>query len=325
MSDTHGNTHSDTHSDTHDDKQQATKKIQQWASDASYVLRGAGAELYYEVVGPPDAPALFYLHGGPGYNSYSFRELVGEELQHYRVIYADQRGAGRSLTDDPATSLQLEVLAEDVLHICNQLELQDVMLLAHGFGAMIALTLAYHAPDALRGMVLFNPWLDMPTLAARIYQFSQNIAQLTELPEGHPQQWVLEASQQWGGKSLFDALFFASPQPRMQLEHIDATSGIFFRHEAEDDAPLWEISVTALLEKIQTPTILMVGQQDKSCYPDQAEILLSKMPHALVSIVEGGHYPWLDAADFEQLLQESLVMLRRQAEENEQEVTSGDS
>lgn len=304
--------------DLHNLNAQATDTIQKWAHDASYVLRGAGAELYYEVVGPVDAPALFYLHGGPGYNSYSFRELVGDELKHYRVIYADQRGAGRSVSDDPAQALQLDILAEDVLHILEQLQLKDVMLLGHGFGAMVALTLAYHAPERMRGMLLFNPWLDMPTLAARIYQFAHKIPQMQELPEGAPFDWVLEASQQWGGKTLFDSMFFASASARMQLEHIDANSGIFFRHESEDDAALWHVTVAALLEAIDVPTILMVGQQDVSSYPDQAEILLQKMPHALVSIVEGGHYPWLDAADFEQLLQESLVMLRRLAEEKEE-------
>ena len=58
-----------------------------------------GADLYFEVVAPEedesDTPTLIYLHGGPGYNSLTFRDLVGERLSRYRVIYLDQRGGGR--------------------------------------------------------------------------------------------------------------------------------------------------------------------------------------------------------------------------------------
>jgi len=54
------------------------------------------ADLYVERVGPADAPAVYYLHGGPGYSSHSFRDLMGDELEAYQVVYADQRGGGRS-------------------------------------------------------------------------------------------------------------------------------------------------------------------------------------------------------------------------------------
>src|SRR5690606_28581054 len=54
------------------------------------------ARLYFERVGPREASTVYFLHGGPGYNASSFRELVGEELEAYDVIYADARGGGRS-------------------------------------------------------------------------------------------------------------------------------------------------------------------------------------------------------------------------------------
>ena len=50
----------------------------------TYFERLNGADLYFEVVAPEegesDAPTLIYLHGGPGYNALTFRDLVGERL-----------------------------------------------------------------------------------------------------------------------------------------------------------------------------------------------------------------------------------------------------
>src|SRR5690606_3907994 len=56
----------------------------------------ADADLYVERVGPDQAPVVYYLHGGPGYGSHSFRDLMGDDLEQFQVIYADQRGGGRS-------------------------------------------------------------------------------------------------------------------------------------------------------------------------------------------------------------------------------------
>lgn len=64
----------------------------------SQMISIRGKDLYVEAVGPEDAPALLFLHGGPGgTGSYEFmlsqRELLS---QHVRLIALDQRGVLRS-------------------------------------------------------------------------------------------------------------------------------------------------------------------------------------------------------------------------------------
>ena len=58
---------------------------------------------------------------------------------------------------------------------------------------------------------------------------------------------------------------------------------------------LWEL--TADLGPLRTlahPTVVVLGRADGSSYPRQAEIVLSALPHALLSLLETAHYPWLD-------------------------------
>lgn len=77
-----------------------------------------GADLHFEVQGDPTTePPVVFLHGGPGYNSYSFQALFGERIER-PVVYLDQRGSGRSGpledTEQGADTLDLDTLVGDV-------------------------------------------------------------------------------------------------------------------------------------------------------------------------------------------------------------------
>ena len=265
--------------------------------DESYRLDTPDAELYFELVGPADAPVIFYLHGGPGYNSHSFRDLAEDELRGFRVIYADQRGAGRSLADTGA-DLGVEALAGDVVAVLDALRVPRVTLLAHGFGALIAAAVVKRAPERLERLVLVNPWVDMPELAKTVQLTSARLAgrevgedDLAELP---PAERVAEAAGSAGGKGLFDSLFFSSTGSRMRLEHSDAE---LFTELQESVLTGWQDiwELTADLTPLREfPVVVIVGRDDGSCYPRQAELVLSALPGALVSLLETAHYPWLD-------------------------------
>ncbi len=265
--------------------------------DEAYRLDTPDAELYFELVGPPNAPVIFYLHGGPGYNSHSFRELAADELRGFRVVYADQRGAGRSLADTGA-DLGVEALAEDVFAILDALRLTRVTLLAHGFGALIAAAAVKQSPARIERLILVNPWADMPELAKTVQLSAARLSgrEVTEddLAELPPAERVVEAVQSWGGKGLFDTLFFASTGSRMRLEHADAELFTELQESVLSGwQDIWEL--TADLTPLRShPAVVIVGRQDGSCYPRQAELVLGALPHALFSLLETAHYPWLD-------------------------------
>ncbi len=268
--------------------------------DEAYRLDTPDAELYFELVGPPDAPVIFYLHGGPGYNSGSFRDLVGDDLVGYRVVYTDQRGAGRSLADTGA-DLGVEATARDVFAIMDALRIPQATLLSHGFGALAALEAAQLQPERVERLVLVNPWVDMPELAKTLQLAALKLSgrevsedELTELP---PAERVAEAvSSGAGGKGLFDSLLFLTAGSRMRLEHADAEGFADLQESVlEGWQNLWEL--TADLGPLRTlahPTVVVLGRADGSSYPRQAEIVLSALPHALLSLLETAHYPWLD-------------------------------
>jgi proline iminopeptidase len=288
--------------------------MSEWQDDIFNVAR-EGADLYVERAGPKGAPVVYYLHGGPGYNSHSFRDLAGDDLEAYQVIYADQRGGGRSYGSGAA---DLTVLASDVAAVLNSLEVPRAVLLAHGFGALVAVEVARAYPHLVTGLVLMNPWLSMPLLARDLNRAAVRLAggaadAATEPEEqgdegyvGEPGQLVDEAFSLVNPKVLFDHLQFPFPSTRLRLEHSDADTLL---GPAEEDEPVgvWALDQLPHLHELAGPTVLLIGRQDGTVYPTQAEAALSRMPGALVSIVEAGHYPWIDEPEaFTPLLHQAL-------------------
>lgn len=135
-----------------------------------YIERLNGADLYFEVSGNLDSgeTPLVFLHGGPGYNSYSFRELFGESLER-PIVYLDGRGSGRSGpledTEQGHDTLDLDTLVADPEAVRDHLELDKIVPLGHGFGALIALEYARRHPAQTERVIVVGPWIHFPALA----------------------------------------------------------------------------------------------------------------------------------------------------------------
>lgn len=280
--------------------------------DRIYNVERTDTDLYVEQAGPEDAPVLYFLHGGPGYSSHSFRDLLGSDLDAYRMIYPDQRGGGRSWTEN---QFGLQELADDVRAICTALELPPVTLLAHGFGALTAVQAAVDHPKVVSGIVFVNPWFSMPLLAGTLHRTAAQLAEYPEPAEGTEltvDELIDEAFSWTPAHRIFEHLQFPRPQARLQLEHSDS-SALLGPADTGEFAEPWQADVLPLLTKLEQQVVLMAGQHDGTVLPDQAEAALLQLPQALFTLISGGHYPWLDDPDmFLDLLQQGLEAVQEQ-------------
>ena len=282
--------------------------------DEVFHVETAHADLYVEDVGPSAAPAIFYLHGGPGYNAFSFRDLMGDELEPYRMIYADQRGAGRSYVDTP---FDVDVLAEDVIRILDALEVPQAALLAHGFGAQVAVRAASAHASRIERLLLVAPWISMPMLARSLQREAAVRSgdpgsalppedSLAEPAALDPEDLVTEAFSRVPAKQLFDEMQFPSPSSRLRLEHSD-TEALFGPQELIEPEGVWRLDARDVLAELAQGVVVLAPTHDRTSYPDQIEAVLEHAPHALVSLLDSGHYPWIDApVTFVELLHEAI-------------------
>ncbi|SMB95561.1 alpha/beta fold hydrolase [Deinococcus hopiensis] len=298
--------------------------------DETQVTHLNGADLYFDVAGPEDSdvPALIFLHGGPGYNSLSFQELFGERLLARRVVYLDQRGSGRSGaledTQQGGETLDLDTLVADLEAVRGYLGLERIVPLGHGFGALVALEYARRHPTHTARVVVVNPWVHFPELALTLLREASALrgqaledpaAEVrAQTPEGqHPavgEARVEAAFALLNARDLLNALQFRDAASRMHLEFTDAEGQLTGGGEVQQalvNQGLWEFEYVPFLQELRRPLFVIAGVHDRTSYPEQVE-WLADLGGADVTVLDAGHYPWLDDEDaFAEALEEALT------------------
>jgi proline iminopeptidase len=127
------------------------------AAAAEGTFTGDGATLFYRTVGAgPDV--LVMIHGGPGMDSGYMVPDFAPLAAHHRLVFYDQRGAGKSerLRDDPALFAMARHVA-DLEALRQHLGLARMTLVAHSFGPAIAASYAIAHPDRVARMIFLGP------------------------------------------------------------------------------------------------------------------------------------------------------------------------
>ncbi|WNV86341.1 alpha/beta hydrolase [Umezawaea sp. Da 62-37] len=110
------------------------------------------------VTGVADGPTVLLAHGF-GCDQNLWRLVVPALAERFRVVLFDHVGAGGS--DLSAWSERrystLDGYAADVLDICSELDLRDVVLVGHSVSAMIAVLAANRDPSRIAKLVLLTP------------------------------------------------------------------------------------------------------------------------------------------------------------------------
>jgi len=108
--------------------------------------------------GPVGAQPMLFAHGF-GCDQNMWRYVTPAFEDEYRVVLFDHVGAGGSdlAAYDRDKYASLDGYASDVLDICRELELRDVVFVGHSVSAMIGILAAVREPDRFGKLVLVGP------------------------------------------------------------------------------------------------------------------------------------------------------------------------
>lgn len=112
-------------------------------------------QLYSNTFGDKGKPTIIFLHGGPGYNSFSFEASTAENLakEGYYVIVYDQRGCGRSAQPSGSEYTFNEAI-KDLNDIYSQYNISKATLIGHSWGGTLAIMFAGQHPEKVSSLVL---------------------------------------------------------------------------------------------------------------------------------------------------------------------------
>ena len=102
-------------------------------------------------------PPLMFLHG-TGCDASDWMPVIDGLPHNQRFIALDFRGHGQSTV--PTQPFTLTDLSEDVLHLADKLRLQELVIVGHSLGGMVAMEVAQRSSDVI-GLLLLEGWTSL--------------------------------------------------------------------------------------------------------------------------------------------------------------------
>ena len=259
--------------------------------------------LYWSSYGPAGGPKLLVLHGGPGaHHDYLLPQMLALGGEHEMIFY-DQRGGGRSRTDDRAP-VTAATQVEDLVRVVDELVGESPSIVGYSWGGLLALLHLIHASRHQTAtpsrLVLIDPAPATRQLRGRFEeefarrQRSPAIEALrTELASSGLRDRDPEAYRQRAFE-LSVAGYFADPAAARDLTP--------FRVIARVQQSVWgslgSYDVTGDLAAIagRPPALVVHGRQDPIPLESSADI--ARLLGARLVVIEGsGHVPYVEQPD----------------------------
>lgn len=205
----------------------------------------------------------------------------------YRVVWFDYVGSGNSDASvyDTGRYASLEGYGQDIVEICEALDLQDVTLLGHSISGTISLLAAQQIPTRISNMVMIcsSPYFmnDPPSYYGGFER--EELETLIDSMERNFVDWASYlapvAMGENGSPELISELVtsLCATDPLITKRFADATFFSDYR---------------SLLPRNQHPTLLIQSRWDALASPAVSKYMHEQMPLSQMKIINAeGHFP----------------------------------
>ncbi|HKS21458.1 MAG TPA: alpha/beta hydrolase [Thermoanaerobaculia bacterium] len=236
------------------------------------------------VFGDGEQPMLF-AHGF-GCDQNMWRLITPEFAPHYRVVLFDYVGSGKSDLSayDPVRYGTLDGYAQDVLDVCEALDLRDVLFVGHSVSSMIGVLAANRAPERFSRLIMVGPSPRYINDIDYIGGFERaDIEGLLDLMERNYLGWASYLApvvmKNDGRPELTQELreSFCSTDPKIARRFAEAT---FFSDNRAD------------LGEVRVPSLIMQCSEDAIAPVEVGSYLHRSLPDSTLRLMKAtGHCP----------------------------------
>ncbi|KAJ6036123.1 Alpha/beta hydrolase fold-1 [Penicillium herquei] len=245
-----------------------------------------GAQLAYRLIGPQDAPLIITLHGGRGF---AYSPLSTK----YRVLSFDYRGHGQSSRTEPYTFHQL---VEDIEALRFFFADDKPCIICGGsFGGYLAQQYAITYPDKVSHLILRGTAPSYHHEEMAIRTLEQRVSRAPSFSINFLREKVFGRFE---SDLEFQLVMFAAAP--LYSEHFDAEaalknnlSTVFYAKSHKDDLYSETEKYFDYREKlhlITADTLIIVGERDWICPPDQSKDIAARIPNAHLDIIPNANH-----------------------------------
>jgi 3-oxoadipate enol-lactonase len=245
--------------------------------------------IYYEIHGKGDPVVLIY--GYAGHSGLWFQQIPILSKE-YEVIAFDNRGVGRS--DKPDTPYTVAMMAGDTEGLLDSIGIDAAHIFGISMGGMIAQHFALNYPQRVISLILgctncggVHSIQPEPESMAALFDFERFKKMTREevvrqaMPFCYSQKFI-EKNPDIVDKRVAKHLEYPTPA-RGATRQVEAVMG----HDTYE-----------LLPKIELPTLVIAGDNDRLIPVENSRILASRIPEAELVILKGvGHEFFIEDAE----------------------------
>jgi pimeloyl-ACP methyl ester carboxylesterase len=276
-----------------------------------------GVRIYFEDSGGA-GPCLFFVYGlgctiDHWRHQREFFSRAKIRSQSYRQIWLDYRGQGKSERPPKGHPLTMDMIANDMMDLCSLRDIKKVVILGQSMGGCLAIRVAERAPDLVASMVLLaspsedpalelpfqpvSPWIwratiglndRLPSLARGLYSLVTKARQ-SEVTYPKAVQVAIREFIRYQG---FNADLAKTSDIENYIDQVFSVPTDLFLEMAGD---LEQFDIAKIDPPIQTPTLIVAGEEDRVVPIATAHKLNKYLPNSRLEIIpHGSHCPHID-------------------------------
>lgn len=245
-------------------------------------------------------PVMVLLHGGPGCCDYLADSVLADWLvRAHEVLSYDQRGCRGSHSAGPFTVAANVEDLEAIRRFCGS---EQLRLLGHSWGAVLAVHYAAAYPERTAGLVLLSPagvrsgW--RAAFVARLHE-RHSPEQREELQ--HIDDEILRTPDRAARAELYRRRFntalpsYVDPRHRSRAPVLECYNrAVNVQVAASIQAAYEAAGREAGFARYTGPACIIHGRSDPIPW-SVVEDLTALLPQAIVAPLEGcGHFPWIE-------------------------------
>jgi sigma-B regulation protein RsbQ len=243
------------------------------------------------VSGPAGAQPMLFAHGF-GCDQNMWRYVAPRFADDFRVVLFDHVGAGGSDLSayDPGRYATLGGYAQDVLDICRELDLRDVVFVGHSVSAMIGVLAAIEEPERFAKLVLVGPSPRYVDDESYVGGFTD--ADITELLDS------LESNYLGWSSAMAPVIMGNADRPELGQE----LTASFCRTDPDIARRFAQVTFRsdnrADLGRVRVPTLVLQCSDDVIAPKSVGEYVTASIPGSTMVLLDAtGHCPNLSAPD----------------------------